>query len=453
MSRLRIAYEMNFDGLVGPTHHYGGLSYGNIASLDHEKITSHPKDAARQGLLKMKNLLLLGLKQGLFPPQERPYLPLLRRLGYSGKEAEMLQQAYRDNPQIVMASNSAASMWIANAATVCPSVDAKDGKLHFTPANLISKIHRSFEAPTTSLFLNKIFKNPAYFAHHSPLPYHADFADEGAANHIRFSQQYGDPGFHVFVFGRYAYAQSLLHPVKFPARQTFEASQAVMRLNQIDPNRVLFVQQNPEAIDAGVFHNDVISVGNQNVFFCHEKAFLDGYDAIDKIQARAQQSCQIPLRLIIVKENQVPLREAIQTYLFNSQLITLPDKSMALLAPVECRHASHIRIYLNALLEDLEQPIRQVFYQDVSESMQNGGGPACLRLRVVLTHEEYTHLHQGVILTESLYNQLIDWVNKHYREELKPSDLIDPQLLVESHEALDALSRILGLGSIYSFQQ
>ena len=25
-------YEINFDGLVGPTHHYAGLSFGNEAS-------------------------------------------------------------------------------------------------------------------------------------------------------------------------------------------------------------------------------------------------------------------------------------------------------------------------------------------------------------------------------------------------------------------------------------
>lgn len=60
-------YEVNFDGLVGLTHHYAGLSFGNEASTRHQNTLSNPRLAAKQGLLKMKALADLGYKQGVLP--------------------------------------------------------------------------------------------------------------------------------------------------------------------------------------------------------------------------------------------------------------------------------------------------------------------------------------------------------------------------------------------------
>ena len=77
--------------------------------------------------------------------------------------------------------------------------------------------------------------------------------------------------------------------------------------------------------------------------------------------------------------------------------------------------------------------------------MNNGGGPACLRLRVVLTVEQQQAVHQGVLFSESLYARLKDWVNQHYRDELAPDDLRDPALIDEVSGAFEHLSRILGL--------
>ena len=84
--------------------------------------------------------------------------------------------------------------------------------------------------------------------------------------------------------------------------------------------------------------------------------------------------------------------------------------------------------------------------------MRNGGGPACLRLRVVLTERELSAMHQGVLLTDQLSERLVKWVHTHYRDRLAPDDLKDPNLLRESREALNDLTGILGLGSVYSFQ-
>lgn len=70
-------------------------------------------------------------------------------------------------------------MWTANAATVSPSADSADGKVHFTVANLNNKLHRMQEAPTTSAILGATFADPRYFAHHAALPQHGDLGDEG----------------------------------------------------------------------------------------------------------------------------------------------------------------------------------------------------------------------------------------------------------------------------------
>lgn len=444
------AIEINLDGLIGPTHNYSGLSFGNVASMEHGQLVSNPRQAALQGLAKMKTLTSLGLKQGILPPQERPFMPMLRTLGYYGSEADILQKVGATQPILLRACSSTACMWAANAATVSPSADSKDERVHFTAANLLSKFHRSYEASTTGMLLFRLFNHPAYFVHHHPLPYHADFADEGAANHTRLCAEFGQPGIQLFVFGRSANSTSL--PTRFPARQTEEACQTLARLHRLRDTHVVFAQQNPEAIDAGVFHNDVISVGNQNVFLYHEKAFINTPEIIQQLRQKMETHCQTPLIALEVKESDISLAEAVKTYLFNSQLVTLPDQTMALIAPLECQHSSTVKTFLDHLLTQKEQPIRQIIYQDVRESMQNGGGPACLRLRVVLRKPEFDNMHPHVLLTDNLYANLVRWVEKHYRDHLTPQDLADPLLYEEGKRALDELSQLLQLGSIYSFQ-
>lgn len=446
-----MADEVNFDGLIGPSHNYSGLSIGNLASMKHKKHVSNPKLAALQGLEKMRLLSSLGIKQAILPPQERPFIPILKQLGFTGTNEEILQKGWEEIRFIVQACCSAAYMWAANAATVCPSTDSYDQKVHFTPANLISKFHRSFEAPSTAKTLKKIFNNSNYFVHHDPLPSHHYFADEGAANHTRFCKTYGEKGIHLFVFGRSVLHSYLPTPSHFPARQTLEASQAIARLHQLDPHQLVFAQQNPAAIDKGVFHNDVISVGNQSLFFFHEYAFVHTQEVLHLLQDRMEKICHHSLHLLQVMENEVPMKEAIKTYLFNSQLISTENR-MILIAPVECEQSPIVSAYLTNLLQQKDPPIKEVLFQDVRESMQNGGGPACLRLRVVLNDKEWKAIHPGIILTEALYHQLVRWINTHYRDHLRIEDLADPFLIRESQVALDELSQILQLGSIYSFQ-
>lgn len=461
------SFEVNFDGLVGPSHHYGGLSYGNVASVSNKKASSNPREAALQGLKKMHFLASLGLKQAVLPPQGRPHLLMLKRLGYlenleyseyQGKKlGQLLEQVRRDSPELLSAIWSSSCMWTANAATIAPSSDSADKKVHFIPANLSSKFHRFIEAEATGRVLRAIFSDPKHFVHHEPLPSHPVFGDEGAANHTRFCEGYGKKGLHLFVYGRKGFpaphGEAQPEPQIFPARQTREASMAVARLEGLNPSSVVYLQQNPQAIDAGAFHNDVVSVGNLNVFFYHEEAFLDSDKAIAHLAEAYEKENSKFLHLIQVPSASVTLEDAIKTYLFNSQLIQIPSEGgasgseMALIAPIECEENPRVKAYLDRLVKDASQPIRKVTFFDLKQSMRNGGGPACLRLRVVLSAVEMKKTHPGIFLTDSLYQDLCQWVKKNYRDRVTGEDLVDPQFVDECRATLEELIQILGLPS------
>lgn len=444
--------EVNFDGLVGPTHQYGGLSFGNIASESNRNTLAHPKEAALQGLLKMSFLASLNLTQGVLPPQERPDIHTLRTLGFNGSDAEILAAVHKEDPKLLTLCSSASSMWTANAATVSPSVDSRDGKVHFTPANLVSNFHRSLEPATTSKILRKIFNNEHHFVHHDVLPATNLFADEGAANHTRFCKNFDGPGVQLFVYGRDYFKGDTLKPIHYPARQSFEASRAVARRHLIADDQVVFAQQNPKAIDLGVFHNDVISVGNQNVFLFHEEAFVHTDEIIKKLGKKFKIVCGEELICIPITGHDLPIKDAVACYLFNSQLITMDDGSMLLAAPEECKEMESAHRCIERMIGDRSNPIDKVVYFNLRQSMRNGGGPACLRLRVALTENEVKSINPNVLMTDSLYRELYGWIQKNYRERLTAEELVDPQLLKESRTALDELTKILKLGSIYQFQ-
>lgn len=351
---------------------------------------------------------------------------------------------------LLVASCSASSMWVANAATVSPSADTADGRVHFTAANLNCKYHRSIEHPTTSRVLGAMFADQKHFAHHAALPAVAQFGDEGAANHTRFCRDYGEAGVEFFVFGRSAFDTRYPAPQKYPARQTLEASQAVARLHGLKDDGVVYAQQNPAVIDAGVFHNDVIAVGNGEVLFYHEDAFLNTEQMLAELHGKLGKLGG-NFQSVCVPRAQVSVEDAVRSYLFNSQLLTRADGSMLLIVPEECRANERVWQYLQGLTAS-GGLIREVNVFDLKQSMQNGGGPACLRLRVALNETELAAVNPGVIMTAPLYDTLTQWVDKHYRDSLRETDLADPQLLLECRTALDELTQILKLGSVYPFQ-
>jgi succinylarginine dihydrolase len=449
-------YELNLDGLVGPTHNYAGLATGNLASTSNALSISNPQAAAHQSLAKMRLLYRSGIIQALLPPHQRPNLQLLHQLGFSGTPTQQIEKAYRNAPELLSACYSASSMWTANAATISASLDTADNRVHFTAANLISHLHRHQEADFSSYLLKTLFHDKTYFNHHPILPTTIITSDEGAANHNRLCSKHNTRAINLFVYGKQALARnpSLVNgPSKYPARQTLEASQTIARSHLLNPNQVIFACQNPLAIDQGVFHNDIIAVANESVLFIHEDAFLHQTEILNELQNKASFQVQI----LQVNRTRLSVAEAVHSYLFNSQLITIPNAAensrMILIAPIECQSNPVVKALIDELLADDTNPIAAAHYLDLRQSMRNGGGPACLRLRVPLTESELQATHQGILVNDALLDRLEIWVKHHYRTQLQAKDLGDPLFIDECLSALDELSTILNLRSIYPFQR
>jgi succinylarginine dihydrolase len=407
--------EINFDGLIGPSHNYAGLSFGNLAAMRNAGQVSHPRAAALQGIDKMRSNLRLGLTQGLFLPHPRPHSAWLADLGTDTEHAA---------PELFANAMSASPMWAANAATVSPAPDAGDGLCHLTVANLRTMPHRSHEWPNTLAQLKLAFADDRHFKVHGPVP--PAFGDEGAANHMRLTPAHEASGVEIFVYGVTGGA--------FPARQHVEAFRAIARTHRLDPERTLFVQQSDEAIAAGAFHNDVVAVANCNVLFAHEKAFAE--------RERLISECErlVPgFELVEVADAEVPLADAISSYLFNAQLVTPPDGQMTLVVPSEARDTPTVWNWLQRHLAG-NGPIRRVDVVDVRQSMANGGGPACLRLRVVA---DPSTIDERFLVDERRLDLLSDVVEKFWPESIAVADLRNTQLLAEIERARTAVLEAL----------
>ncbi|HAF40536.1 MAG TPA: succinylarginine dihydrolase [Sphingobium sp.] len=403
--------EINFDGLIGPSHNYAGLSLGNLASARNAGQVSQPRAAALQGIEKMRGNIRLGLKQGIFLPQWRPDGAWLARLGTDVGDAE---------PHIRAAAMSASSMWAANAATVSPAADAADGRTHLTVANLVTMPHRSHEWPQTLAQLRVAFSDARAFVVHDPVP--PPFGDEGAANHMRLTERHDLPGVEIFVYGQSG--------GPFPARQHVEASRAVARLHGLAPARALFVQQSEEAIAAGAFHNDVVAVANERVLFTHELAFAD------KALFHARLREALPgVEIVEVPASAVSLADAIKSYLFNAQLVTLPDGAMALILPTEAQETPAVWSWLQQMVAG-NGPIRRLVPVDVRQSMANGGGPACLRLRVVA---DPANIDPRFLVDEAKLDDIAGIVSDYWPESIAPDDLGDTRLIARIEQSWLAL--------------
>lgn len=434
--------EYNFDGIVGPTHHYGGLSSGNLASTRHRGRLGNPRAAALESLEKMRFVAKLGVGQAVLPPQPRPPPHALTELGYGADLARAIARAFDDSLGLGSRLFSASAMWTANAATVVPSCDASDGKLHLLVANLSAMPHRSLEPPDTERVLRQIFAAPRHFEVHAPLP--AYLGDEGAANQLRLCTDQGS--LHLLGWGR-CFDQTE-GPHVFRARQSLEASQAVPRLCQLPAERVLLRQQEPRGIDAGAFHSDVLAVSNGHVLLLHEHAFVEPRALLDELSQRLGPG----FAYCLASEAELSLGDAVSSYPFNSELVSLDDGSMVLIAPAEAEACAPARAFLERALSEIPA-LAAIHYVDVNGSMKNGGGPACLRLRVLLSDTEKNAIQPRIFFDDDLYQLLKQWVEKHYRSTLTIDDFRDPLLVEETLRALDELTQILELGSVYRFQQ
>ena len=411
--------EINFDGIVGPSHNYAGLSLGNLASTRNAGQVSRPRAAALEGFDKMRANLALGLTQGILVPHPRPHRAWLAELGTDIADAD---------PALAANAMSASAMWAANAATVSPAPDTSDGKCHLTVANLKTMPHRSHEWPATLAQLRLAFENDAFVVH-GPVP--PAFGDEGAANHMRLTPAQGEPGIEIFVYGVSGGA--------FPARQHEEASKAIARLHRLDPERTLFAEQSEKAIAAGAFHNDVVAVANERVLFAHEHAFAD--------KARLVETCErlvAGFEYVEVSDADVPLADAIRSYLFNAQLVTPASGETTLIVPAEARETTSVWRWIERHLAG-NGPIRRVEVVDVRQSMANGGGPACLRLRVVA---DPASVDPRFLVDDAKLDRLAEVVTRHWPEEIDHAELQQPALIRDIEAARTALLESLKIGQL-----
>ena len=263
---------------------------------------------------------------------------------------------------------SASAMWAANAATVSPAPDTADGRCHLTVANLRTMPHRSHEWPATLAQLRLAFADAGHFAVHAP----------GAAGVRRRGR--GQP--HAAGAGARRAGRRGVRLRRDAAAPSRRAS--ISRRRRRSPGSTGSIPSGPCSSSSrkrrsppGAFHNDVVAVANEPVLFAHEQAFADR----DRLSPTAR-SCVAGFELVEVADAEVPLADAITSYLFNAQLVTPPDGEMTLIVPAEARETPSVWAWLERHLAG-NGPIRRVEVVDVRQSMANGGGPACLRLRVV----------------------------------------------------------------------
>ncbi len=395
--------EVNVDALVGPSHHFGGAGVGNKASAEHRQQPSSPRAAALQGLSKAELVASYGVPQFVLPPLERPLPQVLDLLGYRGSFAEQCAKARKDSPLAYSAVFSSAFMWAANAGTFAPACDTQDACHHLTLANLSSSWHRLPESEGREKQFRDMFSREVSPALTSPASIHTALTplvplrDEGAANHMRLCSDDGTQALHIFVYGE---GDSSSTTKRFLPRQTLAASRAVARLLQLDPQRTFFLQQHPDAIDAGVFHNDVIATSHKNLLLYHAQAFIDSEQTLARISASYRETCGQPLQMIRIEASQMSLDEAVSSYFFNSQLLSpgqaairtssagASQPRMVMICAEQCRRNERIGKLLDRIVADNNNPIDELQFVNLDQSMAGGGGPACLRMRLQLPADE-----------------------------------------------------------------
>ncbi|TWT52828.1 N-succinylarginine dihydrolase [Rubripirellula amarantea] len=418
--------EVQVDRIVGPTHHFGGLGVGNLASSKHAGQISYPRAAALEGLAKMRLAVKLGAIQIVLPPQRRPNLGYLGALGFEHDVPELFAKLLSEAPHLLSAASSSSAMWTANAATVSPACDSAFSRTHVTIANLNASLHRVTESTETLVDLQSSL--PANFMIGAPLPFAVALSDEGAANHMRLCasshvNEAPSRGINLFVHG-----DGPLSPQRFRPRQTLEAFQAIARRHGLYAEDTFYLQQHPAAIDAGAFHNDVVAMSHHDCWIHHESAYVErtNYDAIE---SRFRSTTGTKIRRISVSQSELPLSEAVRTYLFNSQILTSldPDGPAHLICPAQVVDSPAASGLVSRWID--EGLFSDVHFVELGQSMAGGGGPACLRLRVPMTLDEARDLDATQLWSLPVDQQLRDIINTHYPESFQLSDLQDSDMI------------------------
>ena len=430
--------EAQLDRLVGPTHHFGGLGVGNVASLKHSGRVSNPRAAALQGLDKMALVGQLGVPQFVLPPQDRPRLGFLRALGFSGSDRDVLRRALEEAPQALSAAMSCSATWTANAATVSAAEDSPRGRLTATIANLESSLHRAVEAAETTVDLATCLPPDAEIQ--PPLPGGYAMRDEGAANHMRLGAGLPGSAIHLFVDG-----DGEPEPRRFIARQTRAASAAVSRLHSLAPNNTFSLKQHPDAIDRGAFHNDVVAMSHADMLIHHAGAFWQSDETLRSIRRRFESLHDCGLKYAVVTEDALSLKAAVETYLFNSQIVSAGARGTppVIICPQQVREHEVARGVVESW-RDRSGWFSEVRYVDLRESMAGGGGPACLRLRVPVDRDDLPRFNETMRWTPELDGRLRQCVTNRYPAAVTLSLLAEPEWVEEQRETARQIRRLLG---------
>ena len=410
--------DVQIDRIVGPTHHFGGLGVGNLASAQHAGQRSSPKAAAIEVLQKMMQVAQTGTHQFVLPPQSRPDWVLLRQLGFSDPS-----HAVHQAPEIASAVFSCSAMWTANAGTFTPAVDSTGGVATLTIANLDASLHRSIEPEQTAMELRDLLPNCVRVE--PPLPGGAAMRDEGAANHMRLALN-GQPGLNIFVYG-----DGSPKPIERWPRQTKAAWEAVARRHQLIRDNTFYLKQHPDAIDAGAFHNDVVALSHGDVWIHHELAYQDDAEdnaGLEQIEDRWRRLHGQRLRRIEVSDSVLSIDDAVKTYLFNSQIVQPHlDHAPTLFCPVQVSAHPVASELVQAWISD--GIFSEVQYVELNQSMAGGGGPACLRLRVTLPLDQVQTMPENARITKPTYERLLAIIDEGYPETVSLAELATPQMI------------------------
>ncbi|MFN7840644.1 MAG: N-succinylarginine dihydrolase [Pirellula sp.] len=430
---IREYVEVNIDGMIGPSHHFGGLGVENKASELNSSKTSSPRNAAMQGLEKMELLASYGIPQFYLPPPARPAWKWLESLGFNGERGGILRDCYQEQPKLLSAAYSSAFMWTANAASVSCGSDTRSGRSKIKLANLNANLHRSIEESERLPQLAKMFEAVERVDVLRGLCSSRPLSDEGAANQMRFCTWKGILGVYAFVYGGEISGSEVAETNRKKTartkrrqpRQTRVASAMVARSLDLEPDDCFFFQQTSDAIDAGVFHNDVIATSHENLLLYHELAFHDSEEAVARIRKRFLEKTGQTLEVSVVVSSDLRLDHAVDTYLFNSQICTDSEGGWRMFLPDNCKQSESVQRTLDRLRSQHPR-LRSIDYCPLAESMRNGGGPACLRLRISLTPNQIDKISGSMRISSSTLSQLRKLVETEYPEKVEPSDFANP---------------------------
>jgi succinylarginine dihydrolase len=426
--------EVQVDRLVGPTHHFGGLGVGNLASQQHSGQVSNPAAAALQGLDKMRLVAGLGAVQVILPPQPRPDFRFLRSLGFAGSDADVLRQAYNEAPGLLSAATSCSAMWTANAATVTPGVDSDVESSTVTIANLDSSLHRAIEPQQTASELRRALPEGCCII--DQLPGGAAMRDEGAANHMRLGITGDRAGMNVLVYGDGDPAPSINWP-----RQSRAACEAIARLHALPAENTFLLRQHPTAVDAGAFHNDVVAMSHQKLLIHHELAFIDEADRLQRLERRFAEVTGEDLIRIEVPQSSLSIEGAVNTYLFNSQIVTGPTGKPVIVCTSQVRAHADAQSLVEQWCES--GLFAEVHYVDLTQSMSGGGGPACLRLRVPMAAAAVNAIPSSAQWSEAIDAILREVIAKYYVAHLTLEDLSRVEFHEHAQQAFRRIAEIL----------